>query len=213
MAEEARNELPVYKVSLCGKSGVGKTSIFRRLRGDGFEIDTSKFQHLAEEKIKVQVEDKTIIIDLWDTSGMERYSRLTRQHYFGSSVVLLVYDCDDMESLRDLAGYYKDSKDNASGAAIVLVRNKIDQELQCVGIKDAEKILCNHKEKDLSVCKFKFRAETSAKEKTGINELMQKVAKYLLKNAQPSNSRKEFEKIKPKPEPPSNPSTTNSCPC
>ena len=62
MAEEARNELPVYKVALCGKSGVGKTSIFRRLRGDGFEIDTSKFQHLAEEKIKVQVEDRTIIV-------------------------------------------------------------------------------------------------------------------------------------------------------
>ena len=62
MAQEDRKELPVYKVALCGKSGVGKTSIFRRLRGDGFEIDTSKFQHLAEEKIEVQVEEKTIIV-------------------------------------------------------------------------------------------------------------------------------------------------------
>ena len=62
MVQEARKELPVYKVALCGKSGVGKTSIFRRLRGDGFEIDTSKFQHLAEEKIEVQVEEKTIIV-------------------------------------------------------------------------------------------------------------------------------------------------------
>ena len=127
--------------------------------------------------------------------------------------MLLVYDCDDMESLRDLAGYYKDVEYNAIGAAAVLVRNKIDQELQCVGIKDAETILCNHKEKELSLCKFKFRAETSAKEETGIDELMQKVAKYLLKNAQPSNSRREFDKIKPKPEPPSNPSTTNGCSC
>lgn len=62
MAEEARNELPVYKVALCGTSGVGKTSIFRRLRGDGFEIDTSKFQHMPEAKIKIPVEDKTIIV-------------------------------------------------------------------------------------------------------------------------------------------------------
>ena len=144
---------------------------------------------------------------------MERYSRLTRQHYYGSSVVLFVYDCDDLESLNSLAGYYKDAKDNASGAAAVLVRNKIDQELQCVGIKDAETILCNHREKDISVCKFKFKAETSAKEKTGINELMQKVAKYLLKNAEPSNSRREFDRIRPRPEPPSNASTTNSCAC
>ena len=62
MAEEDRKKLPVYKVALCGKSGVGKTSIFRRLRGDGFENDTSKFKHLAEEKIEVQVEEKTIVV-------------------------------------------------------------------------------------------------------------------------------------------------------
>jgi len=62
MAEEDGKELPVYKVVLCGESGVGKTSIFRRLRGDGFEVDTSKFKHLAEEKMKVQVEEKTIIV-------------------------------------------------------------------------------------------------------------------------------------------------------
>jgi len=144
---------------------------------------------------------------------MERYSRLTRQHYFGSSVVLFVYDCDDMESLKDLAGYYEDAKNNASGAAVVLVRNKVDQELQCVDIKDAEKLLCNHKERDRSVCKFKFRAETSAKENTGINELIQNVAKYLLKNAEPSNSRREFDKIKSKREPASTPSATSSCSC
>lgn len=142
---------------------------------------------------------------------MERYSRLTRQHYFGSSVVLLVYDCDDMESLNELAGYYKDAKDNASGAAMVLVRNKIDQELQCVGIIDAEQILCNHKERDSFVCKFKFRAETSAKANTGINELIQRVAKYLLKNVEPSNSRREFDKITPKAEPSPTPSKTSSC--
>ena len=144
---------------------------------------------------------------------MERYSRLTRQHYYGSSVVLFVYDCDDLESLNSLAGYYKDAKDHASGAAAVLVRNMIDKELQCVGVKDAETILCNHKEKDISVCKFKFKAETSAKEETGINELMQKVAKYLLKNVEPSNSRRGFPRIEPGPEPPRIPSTTNSCSC
>ena len=146
---------------------------------------------------------------------MERYSRLTRQHYFGSSVVLLVYDCDDMESLTDLAGYYEDAKHNASGAAVVLVRNKIDQELQCVGIKDAEKLLCNHKEKDRLVCKFKFRAETSAKDNTGVNELIQRVAKYLLKNAEPSNSRREFDKLNltSKPEPQSTANETSTCSC
>ena len=60
MSEEDGKKLPVYKASLCGKSGVGKTSIFRRILGDDFLKDTSKFGHLPEETVKVQVKDKTI---------------------------------------------------------------------------------------------------------------------------------------------------------
>ncbi|XP_078345410.1 uncharacterized protein LOC144630926 [Oculina patagonica] len=204
--------LPLYKVALCGKTEVGKTSIFRRLRGDGFKDDTSKFDHLAEAKINVPVQDKTIKIDLWDTSGMERYARLTRQHYFGSHVVLLVYDCDDMESLQALLDYYRDATRNASGAAMVLVRNKIDKVDQSVDIREAEKLLCNYEGMGRSACKFKFRAETSAKENTGIQELIQKVAEYLLKNAEPSNLRREFDKITCKPEPlPTRPTSGGCC--
>ncbi len=145
---------------------------------------------------------------------MERYARLTRQHYFGSHVVLLVYDCDDTESLQVLNDYYTDAKTNANGAAMVLVRNKIDKEDQSVDVKEAEKLLCNHEDTGRSVCKFKFRAETSAKNNTGIKELIRRVAEYLLKNAEPSNSRNEFDKIKPtKPEPPRTPvpSTSGGC--
>lgn len=43
MVEEVWNELLVYKVILCGISGVGKIFIFCRFWGDGFEIDILKF--------------------------------------------------------------------------------------------------------------------------------------------------------------------------
>ena len=60
MAEGANRTLPVYKVALSGRSDVGKTSIFRRIRGDGFLDDTTKFPHLPDETIKVKVRDKTV---------------------------------------------------------------------------------------------------------------------------------------------------------
>lgn len=142
---------------------------------------------------------------------MERYGSLTRQHYFGSHVVFLVYDCDDMESLQVLKDYYRDATNNANGAAMVLVRNKIDKEDQSVDTREAEKLLCNHEDLGRSVCKFKFRAETSARENTGIKELIRRVAEYLLKNAEPSNSRSEFDKIKPTPEPLPTPPTSGGC--
>ena len=61
MAEkDDRKMLPVYKVALCGKRDVGKTSIFRRIRGDGFLVDTAKFKHMAEDTIEIRVQDQTI---------------------------------------------------------------------------------------------------------------------------------------------------------
>ena len=51
---------PVYRVALCGKADVGKTSIFRCIRGEEFLDDTSKSPYLAEAEIKVKVNNKTI---------------------------------------------------------------------------------------------------------------------------------------------------------
>lgn len=65
MAEGVNRTLPVYKVALSGRSDVGKTSIFRRIRGDGFLDDTTKFRHLPDDTIKVRVRDKTVKVRNW----------------------------------------------------------------------------------------------------------------------------------------------------
>ena len=138
-----------------------------------------------------------IQILLVDTAGMERYGRLTRHHYYGSHVVLLVYDCDDNESLQALKGFYKDAKNNTGGAAMVLVRNKIDKEFQSVDVSEAKNLVCNHGATHPSVCKFMLEAETSAKENWGIKKLLENIAEYLITKAEPSNKRNVFDdKIK-----------------
>ena len=62
MAEGGSKKLDVYKVALCGKSGVGKTSIFHRVLGNGFKKNTLEFKLLPESKVEVQVKEKTIIV-------------------------------------------------------------------------------------------------------------------------------------------------------
>ena len=150
-----------------------------------------------------------------DTAGMERYGRLTRQHYHGSHVVLLVYDCDDSDSLKELKEFYKDARDNTNGAAMVLVRNKIDKDFQSVDIAETTNLICNHHTKD--ICKFKFKAETSAKHNTGIEKLVNDIAEYLIKNVEPSNRRNVFqERIKleePRQQTPPTETSSSGCPC
>lgn len=118
---------------------------------------------------------------------MEREAPLTRYHYYGSHAILLVYDCDDRDSLNALQGYYKFAKDHAKGAAIVLVRNKIDKDPQCVDIGEADNLVYNPSVLFPCPCQFNIKAETSAKEKKGIKELLDSVADYLIKNVEPSN--------------------------
>lgn len=146
---------------------------------------------------------------------MERYGRLTRQHYYGSHVVLLVYDCDDSESLRVLREFYKDARDNTNGAAMVLVRNKIDKDFQSVDIAETTNLICNHHTRD--ICRFKFKAETSAKNNSGIKKLVNDIAEYLVKNVEPSNQRNDFhDRIRLEEQRQQNPPTqtsSRSCPC
>lgn len=146
---------------------------------------------------------------LVDTGGMERYGPLTRQHYHGSSAVLLVYDCDDNLSLKELKEFYKCAKDNAVGAAMILVRNKIDKEFQSVDIREAEHLVYTNSRGGTSLCSFIFTENTSAKQNQGIKELFEKVAEYLIKHAAPSNERSnEFDERIRLQEKPSQPTTT-----
>lgn len=146
---------------------------------------------------------------------MERYGRLTRQHYHGSHIVLLVYDCDDSESLQVLKEFYKDARDNTNGAAMVLVRNKIDKEFQSVDIAETTNLICNRSTRD--ICKFKFKAETSAKDNSGIKKLVNDIAEYLIKNVEPSNKRNDFQdRIRleePRQTTPPSKTSSSSCPC
>ena len=104
--------------------------------------------------------------------------------------MLLVYDCDDRDSMEALRGYYRDAECNAVGAAMVLVRNKIDIEDQSVDMTEAMNTLCSqHTNRGESACRFAFVRETSAKTNEGIQALFQEIAEYLLRNFEPVTNR------------------------
>ena len=108
---------------------------------------------------------------------MERYADLTRRHYKDSKVVLLVYDCDDMDSLELLEHVYDDAACHALDATKVLVRNKIDLEFQLVDIADADTKLRTDD-------RFACHMSTSAKTRDGIDALCTKLGD-LLSNTKP----------------------------
>jgi len=78
-------------------------------------------------KFFVKVEDKTLNLQVWDTSGMECYRSVARTFYRGSHAVVLVYSLIDRTSFEKMQDWLCDVREEArEDAVVVLVGNKKD---------------------------------------------------------------------------------------
>jgi small GTP-binding protein len=102
-----------YKVSLVGRSGVGKSSFAVRIVRDTFHSDQEATIGAAflTKQIKTNPGDIPSIIQLqiWDTAGQERYHSLVPMYTRGAHILILCVDSPDINSLqRDMKTYKAD---------------------------------------------------------------------------------------------------------
>lgn len=50
----------------------------------------------------MQIDGKTIKLQIWDTAGQERFRTITSSYYRGAQGIILVYDCTDPESFQNV---------------------------------------------------------------------------------------------------------------
>ena len=103
--EKKKKEL---KVILLGDAGVGKSSIILRYYQNKFNengVPTFGASYVIKE-----VEKKEIIfkLNIWDTSGQEKYRSVTKLFVQGASIVILVFSVDRPESFQILDFWYKE---------------------------------------------------------------------------------------------------------
>ena len=75
-----------YKIILIGESGVGKTSIITRYVEDQFreEEKSSVNAQFSEKVVPVPNTEKHAKLNIWDTLGQERFTKLTHLFYTGA---------------------------------------------------------------------------------------------------------------------------------
>ena len=90
------------KLILLGESGVGKTSIIERYLYNKFNEDyfPSITMNYAEKDIEIN--KKTIRLNIWDTIGQEKYRSLSNLFLNNTEIVILVYSIDDSNSFKEL---------------------------------------------------------------------------------------------------------------
>eukprot|EP01113_Clastostelium_recurvatum_P034549 TRINITY_DN46_c0_g2_i1.p1 TRINITY_DN46_c0_g2~~TRINITY_DN46_c0_g2_i1.p1 ORF type:complete len:207 (-),score=50.32 TRINITY_DN46_c0_g2_i1:93-713(-) len=116
-----------FKILLIGDSGVGKSCLLLRFADDSW-TDTHISTIGVDFKIKtLQIDGKTIKLQIWDTAGQERFRTITSSYYRGAQGIILVYDCTDQESFNNVKQWMGEIERYAcENVNKLLVGNKTD---------------------------------------------------------------------------------------
>ena len=151
------------KIVVIGDANVGKTNIIRRIMGEDFrEMEATigvEFMYINIKNIDKDDPRKTMSIQIWDTSGAERYKAITTTHIRGTDGAYIVYDISNENSFNHLNYWYNCIKDAADNDIIIfLIGNKSDliyEEGRDVKKKDAIDFANKYKLQGYAECSAK----------------------------------------------------------
>ncbi|KAH7575964.1 hypothetical protein JRO89_XS02G0264100 [Xanthoceras sorbifolium] len=141
----------LFKLLLIGDSSVGKSCLLLRfavkltllfsgiffidfcfllifLFQDDSYVDSYISTIGVDFKIRtVELEGKTIKLQIWDTAGQERFRTITSSYYRGAHGIIIVYDVTDMESFNNVKQWLNEIDRYANDSVCkLLVGNKCD---------------------------------------------------------------------------------------
>ena len=164
----------LFKVLLIGDSGTGKSCLLIRFADDQFS-DNYISTIGVDFKIKtINVEGKTVKMQVWDTAGQERFRTITASYYRGSNGIILVYDVTNRDSF-DHVSYWMQEVDRLAAPDVcrLIVGNKSDlTDKRVVSTQEGQALAQQYGISFL---------ETSARDNTNVDEMFTAMAKAMRK--------------------------------
>lgn len=117
----------LFKLLLIGNSGVGKSCLLLRFSDDTYSNDYISTIGVDFKIKTVELDGKTVKLQIWDTAGQERFRTITSSYYRGSHGIIIVYDVTDQESFNGVNMWLQEIDRYATSSVLkLLVGNKCD---------------------------------------------------------------------------------------
>ena len=131
------------KVILIGDSGVGKTCLINQYSKQEFTGEHVTTITAGGDKTfkDVNVGNKTVKLEIWDTAGQEQYKAVNKIFMNKAKIAAIIYDMTNQETFDNIKNWYDDIKEkNNTIEMIGIIANKSDlYEEQVVSKEEDEK--------------------------------------------------------------------------
>ncbi|KAI0781504.1 GTP-binding protein ypt1 [Trametes elegans] len=162
----------LFKLLLIGDSGVGKSCLLLRFAEDSFTESYLSTIGVDFKIRTIELEGKTVKLQIWDTAGQERFRTIAAAYYRGAHGIIMVYDVTEQETFNNVKGWITEIEKYASeGVKRLIIGNKSDLVERKVVEYSAAKEFAD----SLSIPFI----ETSAKNSTNVEEAFTLMAKTI----------------------------------
>ncbi|MFX0143155.1 MAG: Rab family GTPase [Candidatus Hodarchaeota archaeon] len=165
----------VYKLSLIGDNGVGKTSMAQRYVHGIFEADYKATigTYISKKECKFKELGTSVKFMIWDLAGQSQFERLWPDYLTDSRAGIIVFDITNRESFEHVRKWYNIIKKVAlPNIVLILVGNKVD--LNVSRVVSTEEGMGLAKESGI------YYMETSAKTNENINDVFEWIALQII---------------------------------
>jgi len=120
----------VFKVTVIGDGGVGKTSLIKRFTKGNFQEDYIKTIGAQFSKYEQDIAGDECELSFWDIAGQDDFHFLRPSFYKGSQAAIIVYSLEKnnlgKESFKNITHWYDDLQRFCGVIPVVLFGNKVD---------------------------------------------------------------------------------------